>query len=154
MVMGDGSTTGTIARAALVVSILSAVFSFLQWLNTESENRISAAVELSKNYLKERDVAASDLVVKTIIDGADSISKEDATTIGRYTDLLSYIALLTNKNRLDKVYLADTITCDIFYANKAIGLLKKYFGEQDREMLIFIKRYPCLTEIAPQPKSN
>jgi hypothetical protein len=152
--MSNGSPTGSIARAALVVSILSAAFSFLQWSNTESENRISVAVEISKNYLKERDVAASGLVVKTVNSGLDSISKEEAIEIGRYTDLLSYIALLTNKNRLDKAYLADTIACDIFYANKAIGILKKYFGEQDREMLIFIKQNPCLTEIAPRPQSN
>src|SRR5580704_16463505 len=98
--MSNGSPTGSIARAALVVSILSAAFSFLQWSNTESENRISVAVEISKNYLKERDVAASGLVVKTVNSGPDSISKEEAIEIGRYTDLLSYIALLTNKNRL------------------------------------------------------
>jgi hypothetical protein len=152
--MSKRSTTTNVAIAALIVSIAGGTFSFYQWLNSESENRISVAVEISKNYLKERDQTASFLVLKTIYNGADSISSDEAEKIARYADLLSYIAFLTNNNRLDKSYLADTIACDIFYVDKAIAILKNYFDKQDEQMQAFIKTYPCRAKIPIQRPSH
>ena len=151
--MRERSTAANVATAALVVSIVSAAFSIFQWLNSERESRIAVAVDISRNYLKERDQNASALVLKAVTGGADSISQTELEAIGRYSDLLSYIALLANNNRLDKAYLADTVACDIFYANKAIGILKKYFEKQDPEMLRFIRANPCTAELS-LPASN
>jgi hypothetical protein len=145
----------TIALFALVISIVSAAFTFFQWWHAEAQAKISVAVEISKSYLKERDVAASGLVVRAVSGGAASISPSDAEAIGRYADQLTYIAFLTNRDRLDKAYLADTITCDIVYTDRAIRVLKRYFtAPDDKELQTFVAANHCNSPIETRSSSK
>jgi hypothetical protein len=114
-----------IAIVALCISIVTAVFSVYQWWNNEKESRVNAAIEISRNNLKDRDERTMAAVVKIIT--GNEISLEDAMLISLHADQLEYIAFLANANKLDKSYLSVALNCDIVLTLLAGDKLAKLF---------------------------
>jgi hypothetical protein len=145
--------TGASATAiiALCLSVMNAAFSFFQWWNGERESHITAAVEISKNYInKEQEEREKSIapVLKTLFFGKDSISGDELESIARHGEIMAYVAFLANKNRLDKSYLASSLVCDIVWTDKAFRTLveKEPRIQQTsvrKEMEIFAGANPC-----------
>lgn len=112
------------AIIALCISIGTAVFSIYQWWNGQTESRINAAIEISKNHLRDRDATVMAAVVKAAFTKED-LSLQELMLIARRADELEYVAFLANHNKIDKTYLSTPINCDIVFTAKATDRLKE-----------------------------
>jgi hypothetical protein len=97
------------AKVALAISILTACFSIFQWWNTEKEARISAAIDVSRNYYKDLNLPQVHALMKAYVGG--DLSHDELQLFVREADYLNYIAKLANENKLDKTFLSRDIHC-------------------------------------------
>jgi hypothetical protein len=109
--------TDRLAVAAFCLSIGTAAFSIFQWWNTEKQNRITAAIELSKNFIKDTDPETVEAVWAAAKSPA-KISVNQLTLFAKFGDQLNYIALLANKGRIDRDYLHPSIDCSVIVLAK------------------------------------
>jgi len=96
------------ARAALALSIVSICFSVFQWWNTEKEARISAAIDVSRNYYKDLNLPQAHALMKAYVGG--NLNRDELELFVREADYLNYIAKLANENKLDKNFLSRDIS--------------------------------------------
>ena len=121
------TTSELIAGLSLAVSLTTAGFAYYQWQSTESENRIIAAIDVSKKYSENLGITKN---ISTWRKSSEKATEEEV----RALFFLNYFAYLSNTGRLDRRYLSMTITCDI----DDINMRRKFRDE-------FISKY--LTEI-------
>jgi hypothetical protein len=149
--MADKSTL--ISATALAISFVSIGFTFFQWWSSGQENRINAAIEISKNHLRERDAATS-VAIAHGINPEDPFTNEDLVRISKHAEALEYIAFLANSNRLEKSYLSPMVSCDIILTNITIAKLAKsdsYLKDKrwpNPEIENFIKTAKCDSDIS------
>jgi hypothetical protein len=142
-----------IAALALVVSIVTGGFTLYQWLNTENENCIVAAIEISNKYLADKDI-------QTIMHKLryKSVTSDEEAVVYRLLFRLNYIAYLANLGRVNRDYLALQISCDIRYAhdysvdenkreNKRYNIPDNFVPINIPAMEEFIRKgHPCTSE--------
>ena len=80
-------------------SPLSIVFSFFQWWSSEQKNRISAAIDLSKMYLSDREMNSRYLLLFNYEPGAKR-DGEEYLRERAYVDFLNYVAHLANEGNM------------------------------------------------------
>lgn len=102
-----------------VISIATAVFSVYQWFDTQRQQRISAAIEFSEDYLHDPEIVGSYAKILDY-DPKKTISNEEMLQERSFIDLLNYIAALANVDLIDNRYLSWRIKCDIYYVGKFI----------------------------------
>jgi hypothetical protein len=112
-------TSSVIAGAALGLSVATSIFSGYQWIDTRHQERINAAIEFSKAYLQDSDIAGRYAKILDY-DPKNIVSKEDFVKERSFIDLLNYIANLANQNLIDNRYLSWRIKCDIYYVAKFV----------------------------------
>jgi hypothetical protein len=103
-----------------LISIAAAAFSVYQWFDTQRQQRISAAIEFSKDYLHDPEMV--DRYAKLLDDDPKKrpMSNEDMLKERSFIDLLNYIAALANVDLIDNRYLSWRIKCDIYYVGRFI----------------------------------
>jgi hypothetical protein len=143
-----------IAIVSLCLSVATASFTFYQWWNTQQENRITAAIEVSKNYLKERNQEVFGEVYSAYRN-PDEISSEAVLRITRHSDELSYIVFLTNRGRLDPSYLPGDFPCLVSLLSGALKNIKKQYPSVGQEATfeefdLFLSIKPCSVKL-PSP---
>jgi hypothetical protein len=145
----------SVAKIALLVSVGTALFSAFQWWNSRQENRINAAIEISRNYLRDRDYQVTSTLYSV---GASKFDPGtlDMPRIGHHLEFLEYVALLTLTNKIDKTYLSPALICDIAQAEGALRIIGKRFETHPLESKLnpFIRDNPCQAAIVRRENSN
>ncbi len=145
------------AIIALCISIGTAGFSIYQWWNGQAEGRISAAIEISKNHLRDRELKVMASIVKAAFT-EDNLSTEELLMIGHHADELEYVAFLANHDKIDKSYLSLPITCDIVLTSKASERLKQLIPTMakspEHQMRDFSRTAVCDLNSMVPPQSN
>jgi hypothetical protein len=111
------------AKWALGISIVVAAFSIFQWFATQKEARISSAIEISRNYFKDRDLAGASALAKAYT-GVE-LSDDEALLVARDADFLNYVALLLNAGRLEQQFIEEDIQCAMLVMFQAQANLKE-----------------------------
>jgi hypothetical protein len=134
-----------VAKIALLVSTGTAIFSAFQWWSSRQESRITAAIEISRNYIRDRDINTTSMLFALATGVKFDPEPPDMLKIGHHADFLEYVALLTLTNKLDKAYLAPALICDITNADAALRIVGKRFWARPLESKItqFSRDNPC-----------
>lgn len=87
-------------KLQLWLSIATAVFSFYQWFDTQRQQRISAAIEFSKDYLHDPEMVSR--YAKLLdYDPKMTMSNEEMLKERSFIDLLNYIASLAKLDLIE-----------------------------------------------------
>jgi hypothetical protein len=152
------------AIVALCISIVTAAFSIYQWWNSERESRVTTAIEISKDYLRqaENNQKILPIVLKFYI-GNERPSMEEILALTGHADNLQYIAFLANTGKLDKSYLSLNLICDMIFTEAATSNLAKMlpflakYKEKDHELADFSRNAHCAAKdllATGSPQSN
>jgi hypothetical protein len=128
-----------IAKVALFISIGTAAFSIYQWWNTQREDRIKNAIEISKSYYKDVDTLTQRAVMLAY--KGQKVSPQQILLIGQMTDQMEYIALLTNHGKLDQDFLSQDIQCAMLFVLGAHAQLKTTFPPLEEVKLREINKF-------------
>jgi hypothetical protein len=131
--------TSVTAKVALFISIGTAAFSIYQWWNTQREDRIKNAIEISKSYYKDNDTPTQ-LALMLAYKG-QKVSPQQILLIGQMTDQMEYIALLTNHGKLDRDFLSQDIQCAMLFVLGAHAQLKTIFPPLEAIKLLEINKF-------------
>lgn len=102
-----------VAKTGLVFAVVGIILTIVQWLYGLKQNRINTAIELSKIYLVDKEIAQR---FATLLDEApeEIQGNYDKFLKARsYIDFLEYVAYLANRERIDNEFVAHRIKCDI-----------------------------------------
>jgi len=105
--------SNVIAIVALCISIGSAAFSLYQWWNSQTDSKINAAIEISKNYIQDRDQERPIHLLSLRLNPKNKFTSEQSEELSRYMARLEYYALLINNRRVDETFVAWVIVCDM-----------------------------------------
>jgi hypothetical protein len=143
----------TVAIFALGLSIWSTGLSGYQFWNSRRESRITTAVEISRNYLKDRDVETAALIFSINRDEQTGVvlATEQLHRIIRHFDVFEYVALLVLNDRLDRSYLSESLICDMAWTDGALERLKDNLAALPRKstLKLFLQQNPCNEKIIP-----
>jgi hypothetical protein len=99
-----------------VLAVVSAAFSAYQWLDSRREHRITTAIEISRNYIKETADETSNAIHEAAM--GHKMSVEEALTVPRGANTLEYIAFLANNGRINEDYLSEELKCAMKWASE------------------------------------
>jgi hypothetical protein len=148
--MADRANTSAIVSiVSLCIAISTAIFSVYQWSNSQQENLINTAIEISKVYFRESDHATSLLIWQVARQNATPDSPDQIYKILRQVNFLRYVAFLTVAKRLDPRYVSTSLECEIVWAHIAA---KSLFKEPDGGSLeVFSRDHKCEGQPATVP---
>jgi hypothetical protein len=136
-----------------VLAVASVLWSTYQWMDSRRESRISAAVDISRNYLKETSDSTSNEINRAAL-GLE-MSNEDALIALRGANVLEYIAFLANNNRINEDYLAEELKCSIKHASEGAKNIKRKMEWLNSvsypQLEKFATRISCAISISLQP---
>lgn len=102
-----------LSALSIVITLGSVGFTAYQWSYMQHQTQISAAVELSRIYLIDKEIAQRFALVLEASPAEAKGNYEKFLAARAYIDFVEYIAFLINHNRADNAYLAVRIKCDI-----------------------------------------
>lgn len=124
------------AQVAFYVSLATATFSAFQWWQGRREDRIKAAIEISRDYLKDeridrlRQIVQDTLGSKVIL--GKQYSPEQEAELIIYFRRLDYLSFLLNHQRVDPNYVAETMKCDMILAALSLADTTPEFTRETR----------------------
>jgi hypothetical protein len=143
----------SVAIIALCISIGTAAFSVYQFWNSQREDRIRTAVEISRNFAHDQDELAIEAIVIADLHKS-KLSNEQLIRLAKLGDQLEYVSFLANTKRIDEEYLSSSIKCTILFFNMAIDNLKDVTGLDQRDQITkFSSRVQCNLKGLPELKS-
>lgn len=148
-----------VAVIALCLSAATAVFSIYQWWSTQQESRINAAIDISKTYLRERDVINT-LMFGVYVGWPRRLEDDELLKLARHLEFLNYVAFLGITEKLDRSYLSPALVCEISWADAVAEKLSDRFQSAPKQpnLAAFRKQTPCTAQIAspsvPQPSQK
>ncbi len=157
--------TFRLAIFGALLSVATAAASGYQWWNSAREANINAAIEVSKNYLKDNDTYNTAVqLTKLSWNNGFVISDEQYKSL-RLVTYLEYISLLINNSKLNVDYVSDTLKCDIHTAG---GMLRNFRTISNFEVLtpeldslsktiackVFIRGHPHVIAMPPPPPNE
>jgi hypothetical protein len=114
-----------LAIAAFCLTVVNILFSAYQWWNGQSDARMTAAIELSKQAIlspeegSKRNKAAIALMQHRQLDA------DQATALHKWISEAEYMAFLINRKKLDPEYISGAVKCGIYGAYQISGEFKK-----------------------------
>jgi hypothetical protein len=128
-----------IAKIALSLSLISTAFAFYQWSDSQRQNRVNAAVELSKIYLTTGSLSHGYALLLDVEPTEAPGNYEKFLPARLYLDFLEYVAYLANQGRIDNSYISERIKCDIAHVHKTFIPKHPSWSRDTKEMAIYMK---------------
>jgi hypothetical protein len=147
-----GGASGTakwafwLGLAGLLISTFNlASYAYQNWWQVPRETRITLAVEISKNYLRDISKETIDLFLAASRDV--ELTPEQLRSVALFDDTMEYIAFLANSGRLDADFLAPSLVCALDQnAQAAIKHqfhIPSYSGAKGLEIVRFADSHKC-----------
>jgi hypothetical protein len=140
------------AKAAFVLSVLTAAFTAYQWWSSREESRITSAIEISTSYIQDQELAKQQkLLARFIAEPKIKATNDDRRAVYHYIARLEYVAYLINTGRIDPNFIALTIKCDLSTASEAMNIvapvhLMEFKGVAELRKISAKFDHPCSAE--------
>jgi hypothetical protein len=139
-----------IAIVSLCLSVATGGFTFFQWWNSQREAHIAAAIDISRKLI-DQPLSREETAAVITAYRNDTVPFEQVEKITKNAQLLNYVALLANRNKLEKEYLADDIPCFMVVYNEAMDNLETQFpylkSHRYLEMKKFVQTTACSAQL-------
>jgi hypothetical protein len=134
----------------MLVAAAAAVSTYLQWRKDKRGELTKNAIDFSKYFYERTDEATKSAVMKGY--ASQPMSTEEMKLFAAILDQLEYLALLTNKGKLDQSFLSPDVQCLMVFALGAYNNLKKSLPQIGAvgfpELSKFVPRANCPSKAA------
>ena len=124
------ANSNPLAIVSLCLSVLTASFSAYQWSRGEQERKINAAVDISNNYVNNRELASQLVSLAKIGDPNQNISEQQTYDSFHVVYRMQYIAYLIDRGLIDDDYVVQSLKCDMTLASAMVSPLAKRVNSQ------------------------
>lgn len=114
-----------LSMISICISVASASFAFYQWRSSQRETKVSAAMEISKNWVQDSGLERQQKILATLAtEPGYNVTSEERNDATNYVRRLEYVAFLLNRDKIDETYVAIAIKCDLAAAPGMIDKLQ------------------------------
>jgi hypothetical protein len=114
-----------------VLSVTTAIFSAFQWWGGQRDIRINAAIDISRKYIEDGDLAKGRKELFAAQQKTPTAGSPEADAMLTYIRFLEYVSYLANTGRVDDTYLIASMRCDIWQANVALKAMTERVNKKE-----------------------
>lgn len=127
----------SLTQIGSLLGVAAFFLSGYQWLVAQQQIRVSAAIDISKSYLQNRELReAQSTILKTT---EPELYSENWLRERAFVDLNDYIARLANEGLIDNAYVSSRVKCDIAWIDRTANTYRKDLAGAAKQISAYVK---------------